>query len=186
MYSQIIGIVGAKGCGKSTLGSWLATEHHFKHLPLAKPIKDMLTFIGLTEDHLNGHLKEAPCHLLAGKTPRHAMQTLGTEWGRKLISENIWLNLWRQQAASHPKIVCDDVRFANEVQAIKDMGGTIIRVRRPNGSEGSSNHESELYFSTLKADIEIVNDKDIPHLLKQFSDQYFPYIKQKQKQPKAG
>ena len=42
----------------------------------------MLYQLGLGEAHIEGALKEVPCELLGGKTPRYAMQTLGTEWGR--------------------------------------------------------------------------------------------------------
>ncbi len=49
-----------------------------------------------TEDKIEGSLKAKPCSLLAGKTPRHAMQTLGTEWGRNCIGDGFWINLWRE------------------------------------------------------------------------------------------
>jgi hypothetical protein len=56
----------------STLGRW-------RQVKFAGPLKSMCMALGLTEAHIEGHLKEVPCELLCGQTPRHAMQTLGTE-----------------------------------------------------------------------------------------------------------
>ena len=48
-----------------------------------------------SEEEIDGRWKEHPCSLLLNKTPRYAMQTLGTEWGRELIGENIWTHIWK-------------------------------------------------------------------------------------------
>jgi hypothetical protein len=93
----------------------------------------MMRSLGLTDREIDGDHKELPCELLGGKTPRHAMQTIGTEWGRDLIDGDLWINAWKRSIEKLPPnvpIVCDDVRFANEAEAIHAMGGVVIRVVR--------------------------------------------------------
>ena len=86
------------------------------------------------------------------------MQTLGTEWGRKIIGDNIWVNLWSTKAeeltSMNQGVVADDVRFENEVKIIKDMGGIIVRMTRP--SSVKTSHESE--SQDFDADLVIENN----------------------------
>lgn len=71
-------------------------------------------------------------------TPRYALQTLGTEWGRQL-DENIWL-LYADRDAAKRKVegfgIVPDCRFLNEARFIKDSGGLLLEIIRP-GYDGS-------------------------------------------------
>ncbi len=78
-------------------------------------------------------------------TPRLMLQLLGTECGRQIIHPNIWVNAlfadyevnkseWLSEINS--KWIITDVRFPNEAQAIKDKGGIVIRVERPEYCDG--------------------------------------------------
>lgn len=136
----VIGIGGPKGSGKSTLAAYLVRTHAFRHLKLADPLKDMLRLFlsvrGLEDDvierMIEGDLKETPTRYLGGKSPRHAMQTLGTEWGRNCLNENIWteamMDRIRAVRADEPwrDIVIDDVRFENEAALVRKAGGLVI------------------------------------------------------------
>jgi hypothetical protein len=151
---MLIGIVGLKEHGKSTLSNVLRRYTHdlggeFVVTKFAGPLKsmlcDLLFGMGLdkrhVEDMLEGPLKEQPSVYLEGKTPRHAMQTLGTEWGRDCISKNLWTEAWRRRAErgmdAGDVVVVDDVRLTNEAQLVKeDMGGHLIGVVR-NGHAGA-------------------------------------------------
>jgi len=88
-----------------------------------------------------------------GLTPRKLLQLLGTEAGRHIIHPNIWVNALfadfvcddcgQQECPtdeedtgqmihrSFPDWIITDVRFPNEAQAIKDRGGILIRINRP-------------------------------------------------------
>lgn len=82
------------------------------------------------------HDKDATPDILCGKTVRYALQTLGTEWGRNLIGQEIWLQAARKhiawlQASGAPGITCDDVRFDNEAELIQELGGVVIELVRP-------------------------------------------------------
>tara|TARA_B100000780_G_scaffold75850_1_gene51089 strand:+ start:6398 stop:6817 length:420 start_codon:yes stop_codon:yes gene_type:complete len=123
----------------------------------------MLKEMGLTDEHLEGALKEQPCDILDGRTPRWAMQTLGTEWGRDLISKNLWGTVWEHAAKrllpTHP-VVTDDCRFQNEAERVRRMGGMIIRLSvkgQPSTGTGEV-HSSE--GLTCDVDVEVNNTLD--------------------------
>ena len=100
-------------------------------------------------------------------TPRHALQQLGTNWGRRCY-DNVWVDFAIRAAWSilnaedfgyNPKtgvvdvghnqnirgVVISDVRFPNEVEAIKAAGGKVWRILRPtSGLVGvAGQHSSE-------------------------------------------
>lgn len=83
-------------------------------------------------------------------TPRLALQSLGTEWGRRLNS-NLWvsacLNHIRQ--TDNPRHAISDVRFVNELTAIRAAGGIVVRLLR---GERTSNHPSELELESIPLD----------------------------------
>lgn len=154
---MIIGLIGAKHSGKSTVfAKHLVDNYKFRVISHADPIKEMLRGLGLTEEEINGHLKEEPCDKLCGATPRWAMQSLGSEWGRQLIHPDLWVHLWGLETNKYKHVVADGVRFQNEVDEIKRLGGITIKIRRPS-KEGSSAHDTEIYAAGLKTDYEIFN-----------------------------
>lgn len=157
---RLIGFCGLAGSGKSTAAQILVEHYGFARQRFADPLKAMLRALGLSEREIDGDLKEKPCARLMGKTPRDAMQSLGTEWGRALIADDLWVELWRKSVQYHlsigGKIVVDDVRFPNEVAAIRAIGGKIIRVRRDMRSESLGAHASET--QALDVDAAIFNE----------------------------
>jgi hypothetical protein len=67
----------------------LVNHRGFARVRFAGPLKAMMAALGCTNAEIDGDRKEVPCDLLGGKSPRWAMQTLGTEWGRKLIGDDL-------------------------------------------------------------------------------------------------
>jgi len=180
-------VIGTKGSGKSTVAKRLTIRHEYVRIPFAKPLKDMLRAAGLTDEQLDGSLKETPCALLRGRTPRHAMQTLGTEWGRNTIHPELWTMLWLNavRRAERTLVVADDVRFENEATAIRSLGGILVRVVRGSdvvtdlanslaatpdvarslASAASPNtHASETELARIQCDMELFNDVSIDDL----------------------
>ena len=154
----VIGLCGLAGAGKSTVARHLAEQHGYMLVPFAKPLKAMARAFGLTLREMAGDLKEAPCETLCGKTPRQFMQWLGTEFGRDMIGQEIWVNAWKRgieqanidavadlcDADARALIVSDDVRFANEAAAVRALGGVVLRIQRPGaGSASGAGHASE-------------------------------------------
>lgn len=141
---SLLGICGRKGSGKSTAAQVLL-DAGWKRVKFADPLKNMLRVIGLDDRHIEGDLKEVPCDLLGGKTPRWAMQSLGTEWGRKCIYDDFWMSLARREIAlvlaQGYSVVVDDVRFDNEADMIRELGGSVLLIKR--GPDAPIEHESE-------------------------------------------
>jgi hypothetical protein len=158
---HIIGLVGPAGSGKSTLAALLAERAGYERTSFAGPIKHMLralleyqsVFPETIERMLYGDLKEIPNSYLSGATPRHAMQTLGTEW-RDLISRDLWLNIWEAQADS--RCVVDDLRFQHEAKQVRAHAGLIVTVRRP-GRHPITGHISETEWEDIVPDVYITN-----------------------------
>lgn len=169
--AKIVALTGFAGAGKSEVAKHLVSAHGYRLMKFAEGLKDMLRAIGLTEKQIEGEYKESKSKLLCGKTPRHAMVTLGTEWGRQLIGEDLWANVLQRKIESlsrlygpeQTKIVVDDCRFLNEAAMIQEMGGKIINVRRP-GVVAKVDHPSETEHLYIVGALTIENIADIKEL----------------------
>lgn len=138
--SILIAFHGLARSGKGVATRRLISKHGFTVHKLAGPLKNMLRSLGLTEEHIEGSLKEKPCDLLGGQTPRYAMQTLGMEWGRDLIHKSLWHISW-VNSKPDSDLVVDDLRFPNDYDFLKSLGATVVKVERPGVERGS--HASE-------------------------------------------
>jgi hypothetical protein len=144
---MIIGISGYAGSGKSTAAAALV-DIGWSRRKFAAPLKNMIRSLlidqgasaAMCERMVEGDLKEVPSQMLGGQTPRHAMQALGTEWGRMRLSDSLWVDA-ALRTVSGPTVF-DDVRFGNEANAIRALGGIIVRIDRP-GVGPVNGHESE-------------------------------------------
>jgi hypothetical protein len=133
----ILGLVGATGAGKSALSSRLVECDGYRRVHMGQPIKDMLGSLGLSHDELHGPpaTRNAPLVCLSGRSPRYAMQTLGTEWGRRMISPTIWADaldrrLQELTCEGAARVVIDDLRFPEDFAVIVRNNGVVARVMR--------------------------------------------------------
>lgn len=159
---KLIALKGAAGSGKSTAAQYLETRHQFVRSRFAGTLKDMLRVLGLTEAHIEGELKEVPCDFLGGKTPRHAMQTLGTEWGRDLISQTLWLDSWKASVSGYQRVVVEDCRFENEAELVRSLGGLVVHIKGRGGVAGTT-HKSE-QLTIADTDVVVNNSGHISDL----------------------
>jgi hypothetical protein len=163
----VVGITGTAGSGKTTAARILCDRYDFSRVRLAEPIKKMARALGLTHDQVDGPLKEIPLDELCGKTPRYVMQTLGTEWGRRTIGEDIWVRIAQKEigrlVSNGVSVVVDDVRFPDEAEMIKRLGGAMVRVENPVITQSTA-HESERHIFNIEVDYVIVNDGSIADL----------------------
>ena len=157
---MIIGFTGAAGSGKTTAAKLLG----YPVISFATPLKEMVAVVLRAAGQdvyrcLKGDLKETPIAALGGRSPRYLLQTLGTEWGRMKVHADLWVNLAIRQAQQQidGSVVIDDVRFDNEVEAIRTAGGIIIRLEGRGGIDGG--HASERVPEY--ADIVVQNDAGV-------------------------
>lgn len=156
---KVVGIAGRAGSGKSTAAEGFPGD--WDRVNFADPLKHMLVEAGvLTEEQAHGDEKEAPLDWLDGVTPRRVMQAFGTEIGRSIHPE-LWVRLWRRTAeevvADGYGVVAADVRFPNEVAAIRALGGEVVWIERP-GLAAADGHASENSISPDDCDVVILND----------------------------
>jgi len=70
------------------------------------------------------------------------LQVLGTDVGRKLIHQDIWVWHLFNQMNMGERIVIPDVRFPNEAKMIEEQGGEVWRINRAN-HHAVNDHVSE-------------------------------------------
>ena len=101
------------------------------------------------------------------RSPRQIMQLWGTEY-RRGTNQGYWTGHVVSQVNYQCKNfnlrhVITDVRFENEAQAVRNMGGVIWQVKRPDLTVNTT-HSSESDGSQFAPDAVINNSHDIGHL----------------------
>ena len=174
---MLIGILGFKYAGKDTTADYLVEKYLFHKLALAQPLKDACQILfNFDNDQLYGSKKE-DIDLRWGTSPRIIYQYLGTDIFRKDIQkiipgidDNFWVRLTldklkKTYTINAQNVVISDVRFQNEIDAIHEQNGIIIKVIRPK-LQNKDDHVSEKNITDLKGDYEIINDGTVEDLYK--------------------
>lgn len=154
---MIIGLVGFKQVGKSTAAKHLEgrgfKRHNFKDA-LVKEMKENLheTLDQMVFDHLHWEGMKSIDDLFQLKPPlmRALMQNYGTDVRRK-DNDNYWVDQWAKNSYGMDHIVVDDVRFINEAEKVRERGGIIVRLTRPDIETGGT-HASETEQLEIVAD----------------------------------
>ena len=139
---MIIGICGLIGSGKGSVGDILV-EQGFTKVSFADKLKDgVATIFGWNRAMLEGDTdesrqwREQPDDFWTQETgrnitPRIVLQEFGTECMRDGFDDSIWVSLLKKQMLDSPgDYVIPDVRFRNEQDMIRELGGEIWRVQR--------------------------------------------------------
>jgi hypothetical protein len=90
-------------------------------------------------------------------TVRQYLQYVGTEVGRETFGETFWVDQTLPPDLDHTGrlIIATDVRFPNEAQRIRELGGLVVRVT--NGPFNEAGHASEQILDADLIDFEIDN-----------------------------
>jgi hypothetical protein len=157
--SRIIGLRGPKRVGKNyTAGlirGLLKPNHYvFGDLGFADALKEEVAqALNVSIEVLNGPLKE---------TFRPILQWWGTEFRRNLYGENYWVDKLKAKVQRMETdmaerfrniplvLVVTDVRFPNEAELIKSLGGQLWNITR-DGVGGGDQHPSETIMDSYTA-----------------------------------
>lgn len=196
---MIIGISGKKQSGKNTVGKILqillennnisneevknklnsenSCEYKYKYELIAfadklKQIASVLLDCSVSafesEKFKNSSLPSNISTNKNVKTYRQFLQYVGTELFGKL-NPNFWVNLLLDKVKPENNYIITDVRFKNEVKAIKNLNGFIIRVisKSYKNDEHISEHDLDTY---VDFDWYIYNVEDIDYLISQLKN----------------
>lgn len=141
---EIVGITGLISSGKDTVADYLCNHHNFTRLSFAGALKDAVSVIfSWDRELLEGNTSESRVwreevdqwwadrldipHL----TPRWVLQYWGTEVCRTGFHEDIWIaSLENKLRKIKSNVVISDCRYPNELTAIKQKDGKVIRIER--------------------------------------------------------
>lgn len=170
---MIIGLCGAQGAGKDTVGGILESKHGFVKLAFASAIKDILSALfSWPRDMLEGLTKESrewretPNEYWSNKlaipdfSPRRAMQIVGTDLFRNHLNQDIWINIIEnkimtlRESDPNVNIVITDCRFANEFDMIRKFPeARIIKIVKDTHVEIGATHSSENDWTNVDCEI---------------------------------
>lgn len=191
---KVIALCGAKRSGKDTLANYIANKFLYQKIAFADPLKEAVcALFDFTHNQVGYSYSTYEACDDAGKdlidkrwgiTPRKALQFFGTEVlqykiqellpgiDRKFLANSLASKI--RQSNRH--FIVSDLRFVHEYEELKKMGALIIRVDRPSIVENVYNdeavHTSEIEYRMIPCDMHILNDKDIPNLIKRFDDAF--------------
>jgi len=148
MQGVRIAFCGLRGTGKTTLADYLVKLHGFTRCSLAAPIKRIIAeapqdsherhqFLWRwAEELFPGRFMlqarfatEAARALAAERDPGRRAQLIGTDVGRTL-EDWVWIRYLLEHLPEGP-VAVDDVRFANECEALRQAGFVLIRLTAP-------------------------------------------------------
>lgn len=162
---EIIGISGKIGSGKNFFAEKILKNMLPDKPTLVLALADHFKIEAIVKDNLDRNKVFGR----KDEKTRIALQKRGTEEGRNKYGINIWVDILTEWIKIYnergiERFIITDVRFMNEVEAIRNLGGTLIRIEAPKRSyqtclkEGNSdeqvklilNHSSENGFNDSK------------------------------------
>lgn len=187
---KLIGLYGVARSGKDSVGGILAEHYGFSSYALADPIRraasEMFGLPLTTFEGSNPHREEPDPFW--GFSPREMLQKLGTEGGRDVFGEDIWVahaeRYWKTMEVDRrlevetmatfltAGLVVTDIRRDNEASFIKRNGGSVIEIKRP-GTVAINEHVSEQGMHPAFVDFVIDNEGtlgDLRHKVNEILD----------------
>ena len=141
---MIIGLVGLIGSGKNSAAEYLTAAYDFKQESFASSLKDTLSCIfGWNRNKLEGLIEEDRIWRdqvdlwwsqklnIPDLTPRKMLQQIGTDLFRNYFHNDIWIASLENKLQKYTgNVVITDCRFPNEIKAVRNLGGAVVRVKR--------------------------------------------------------
>lgn len=149
---RVFGVSGKARSGKDSLFA-IAALDGFKRLSFAAELKCRARAdFGLTEEHTDGALKDLPCAELGGRSPREFLIDLGNLYRK--YRDTFWVDIVIDtiKANPHESYMITDVRYPNEAEAIKSVGGEILRLERHPDRDGMVDEKTKQSISETALD----------------------------------
>lgn len=178
---RLIGLHGRAGAGKDTVANMMVEMSTvptgcaggFMCTSFAFPVKEAAAQLFRLEDRHeldpHGNDIKATFDSYWGMTVREIYQKFATEAMRQVFGDDFWIKLWKLHLNDYPNrdVVVTDVRFENEADAIREMGGVIVHIERPGdkllqGQEAA--HASEAGIARGMRDYVIYNSGTLDDL----------------------
>lgn len=155
---HLIGLAGKAASGKNYLARHALLPLGFFPIALADHFKvDAVVRDGAPLDEVFFTTKSAET--------RDLLQKRGTEEGRWVLGEDIWIRTMEAWIAAHAakgwtRFVVTDVRFVNEANWIKLMGGIVVNVTGRGGLTGAmAEHPSEVDLDGYESFDAVINNR---------------------------
>lgn len=140
----VIAFCGSMGSGKDTAADYLVNYHGYRRDSFASTLKDAVAVVfGWDRTMLEGRTAESrkwrekvdpwwAARLdMPALTPRWVLQYWGTDVCRLGFHDDIWIaSLENKIRKLSDNIVITDVRFPNEISAIRNAGGVVVQIQR--------------------------------------------------------
>ncbi len=171
---------GFKNSGKDTAAKVLIEEYGFIKVAFADALREALLildpWISYTEPRLNIPATARLSTIIASQgwdwaknkvsEVRRLMQVFGTEVGRTLLGEDVWVDILAKKIPDvrnpESRYVITDCRFLNEAQFVHTNLGDVCWITRPDVT--SDGHKSESDEIIDVADYYFANDSTIEEL----------------------
>ena len=168
---RVLGLSGWARSGKDSVAEFLEERCGYVKMSFAQPIKEALERLNPTIDVEGHRLSMSVAVEKIGWEPlksmsqevRPLLQRFGSEVGREMFGDDIWVDYAMDRIPDGAKVVFSDVRYPNEADAIRREGGQVWRIER-NGNSPANDHTSEHALNKYNFDQRIYNDKDLESL----------------------
>lgn len=166
MSVRLIGISGKLGSGKDTMADLLVAEYGYEKHCFADKVKEIAAIIcGIPRDQaFTREVKSQP--MLRGKhTFGEVLQFIGTGM-REWICPDVWLMSVLDEWDGRSRWVIPDVRYINEVEAIRNLGGVIVRVEGDPVGIREHNKDKRDLFSKSETELDhLVPEMGFDHVV---------------------
>jgi hypothetical protein len=152
----LIAFGGKMGSGKDTASEYLCNKYNGVTHSFAAPIYNIMKY------------SQGVCNFKE-KKDRAFLQFVGTDWARAQDPE-VWINIALKNTPKDGNVFLSDIRFMNELTALKKSGWICVRLHRSSQSQrvgtGAVHHTSEKEIDTISEhewDYVVQNNGDINH-----------------------
>jgi hypothetical protein len=164
---QFVGLHGYPSAGKDTVAKIL-TDYGYTPIAFADKLREALYVLNpyiLTDLRLQEIVDDIGWDQAKRKYEevRRMLQVLGTEVGREMIGQDVWVKAAFKDLDDDKKYVFTDLRFENEHHAIDSRLGLLIKIDRP-GIGAVNDHKSEKPLPDKWFDVRLINDGNLNDL----------------------